>query len=77
MLLDLFITILGSLTTDVLLLLTQERIEQRKKVIIDDDIKFVLLNAMSAAKIKLDVSNLGQMLSIIRSILGSKSIVKV
>ena len=77
MLIDSFITILGSLTTDVLLLLTQERIEKRKKVIIDDDIKFVLLNAMSAAKIKLDVSNLGQMLSIIRSILGSKSIVKV
>ena len=77
MLVDSIITILGSLTTDVLLLLTQERIEKRKKVIIDDDIKFVLLNAMSAAKIKLDVSNLGQMLSTIRSILGSKSIVKV
>jgi hypothetical protein len=71
------IIISGGLTADILLLLTTEKLLKGQTVLIDDTIKSIIYHTAVASRIKVDVSDLGQMLSIIRSILGSKSLIKV
>ena len=73
----LYLLISGGLTADILLLLTTEKLLKGHTVLIDDNIKSIISRTAMASKIKVDVSDLGQMLSIIRTILGSKSLIKV
>ena len=65
------------MTADILLLLTSEKRRGNGKLSINDAIKTIISETILASKIKVDVSDLSQMLSVTRSILGSKSIIKV